>query len=203
MARKKYLIDNNPSKELTLIWNSGWRETNVLWNNENIGTFGKSELLNGCSIDLPNGQILDLKLEKGIFTTLVSKIGNKHIPNSQGDPKYQLRQIFYLLVFIGLFNIVLGIIFLMADLNITELADIGIINIVIGTIDILLGYAISKGSFIFLITAVILLSADLVFAAASLMESGLRTTIFVKVFFLLYIIRGFKYIKELKNNRLQ
>lgn len=202
MARKKYLLDNKSSKELIIRWNGGWRETNILWNDEALVTFEKTELLNGCKIELPDGQTLDLKLEKGIFTTLVSKIGNKHIPNSQGDPKYQLRQIFYLLIFIGLFNIVLGAIFFLADLDIAELPGIGIINIIIGTIEILLGYAISKGSLISLIAAVVLLSTDLVLAAASFMESGLKTSIFMKVFFLLYIIRGFKYIKELKSEKM-
>jgi len=175
MARKKYLIDNDSSQELVFKWNGGWKETEIIWNNEKLATLSKKELLSGSEINLTDDKILELKLEKGIFTTLNSKINGKHIPNSHGDPKYQLKQIFYLLIFLGSMNILVGAVFMIAELKIAELPGIGTINIIIGFIQILLGFATSKAIMSALIAVIILMGADLILSARPAISSFLSS----------------------------
>ena len=195
MAKKKYLIDGNADKELMFRWNAGWRSTEVFWNQEQIVAFGKEEIRTGANIDIPGIGQLELKLEKGIFTYLSSKIDGKHIPNSMGDPKYMLRQIFILMLVLGIINISIGLALFFLNKN-NDIAQFGLINAALGGIQILLGYGILKAIFPALIAAVILMGADMVITVIYSGENTSSGGVFIKLFFMIFILRGFKAFKE-------
>ena len=197
MAKRKYLLDNDTSKELMFRWNGGWRSTEIYWNQEQIATIGKNEVLNGVNIDLPDNSKLEVKLEKGMFATLITKRNGNHIPNSMGDPQYMLRQIFILLLVLGIINIGIGlaIAFLTKD---SDMIQLGYLNTAIGGVQILLGYGILKAFFPALILATILMGADMVLMAIFSGGSATSGGVFMKLFFLIFMLRGFKAFKERK-----
>jgi len=197
MAKRKYLLDNDPSKELMLRWNGGWRSTEVFWNQEQIAAFGKNEILNGVTTTLPDGGHLELKLEKGIFTTLTSKIDGKHIPNSMGEPQYMLRQIFILMIVLGIINIGIGLAlaFMAKD---SDVIDLGYVAIGLGVFQFLLGYGILKAFFPALVIAVLFMGADLVMTAMYTGGNSISAGVIMKLFFLIFILRGFRAFKEKK-----
>ncbi|PLW92770.1 MAG: hypothetical protein C0592_08920 [Marinilabiliales bacterium] len=197
MAKRKYQIDNDPSKELMFRWNAGWRSTEVYWNQEQIAVFDKNQTMSGVNLNLPDGKNLDILLIKGIFTHLVTKIDGKHIPNSMGDPQYTFRQIFLLLLVLGIINIGVGLAFFFLN-NDAEIQQLGIINAAMGGLQILIGYGVMKNLFPALITAVIFMGADLVLTAISWGGNATSGGVFMKLFFLIFIFRGFSAFKEKK-----
>ncbi|MBN2729670.1 MAG: hypothetical protein JXR53_10640 [Bacteroidales bacterium] len=195
MAKRRYLIDKDPSKELMLRWNSGWRSTEVFWNQEQIAGFDKKQILSGASVELPDGGTLELQLEKGIFAYLSSKINGKHIPNSMGDPKYMFRQIFLLLLVLGIINLAVGLALAFMSKDV-DLAELGLLNAALGALEILLGYGILKEFYPALIITVIFIGADMVMTSMYSGENSIGGGVFIKLFFLIFILRGFKAFKE-------
>lgn len=196
MAKRRYLIDKDPSKELMFRWNSGWRSTEVFWNQEQIAGFDKKQVMSGASVELPDGGNLELQLEKGIFSYLSSKIDGKHIPNSMGDPKYMFRQIFLLLLVLGIINIAIGLALVYFEQSSNDLIEIGYLSAALGGLQILIGYGVLKAFYPALITALVFMCGDLILTA---MYSGGNTIsggVFMKIFFLIFILRGFKAFKE-------
>lgn len=201
MAKKRYFLNEEKTQSLELKWTLGWKETYVFFNGQQIGHVMREQLLSGWESTLPDGRQLQLKLDKGFFTTLVSRIDGKHIKGSMGDPAYQLRQIFYLLLVLGLINITVGLIFHFGNVQLKEFEGIGIINALLGLIQIVLGYTITKGSMPSLVMATILMGADLIFTAMYAAQR-FQTGIYMKLFFLIFIVRGYKYMKEFRKENM-
>ncbi len=201
MARKKYFLDDNKTQELEIKWSMGWKETSVSLNSQLLAAMSKDDILAGKTIELPDQRKLEIKLEKGLFTTLTSKIDGKHIRGSMGDPVYQLKQVFYLMIFLGILNIVIGLIFHMNDIQIREFEGIGIANVIVGLVQIGLGYAISKGNMPALVGATVLMGLDLVLTAMYIGGGSIKSGIVFKIFIFLFIIRGFKYMKEFRQSQ--
>lgn len=196
MPSKKYFLDDTKTNQIQLIWKGAYRETQVLYNDQPMATLTRDEITAGKSIPLPDGRNLDLKLDVGFFAALNVKIDGRHVPGTQGDPVYQLKQIFYLFIFLGILNIGLGLFFALADLRIDNVAEIGYTQVAIGAVYILLGYFISKGNMLSLIVAAILMFADLVMAAMYSAQTKSTAPIILKVMIMIFILRGFKYMKE-------
>ncbi|PKP05412.1 MAG: hypothetical protein CVU11_00470 [Bacteroidetes bacterium HGW-Bacteroidetes-6] len=196
MAKKKYYLDSDKREMLEVKWTPGWKQTYVLFNNEQLAVVSKEDVSIGTTVGLSGNRTLELKLDKGLFTTLVTKINGEHIPGSMGDPSYQLRQIFYLLLFLGAVNIAVGLVFYFGDFKVDALPGIGLMNTVLGVVQIALGFAISKGSMMALVAATVLMVADLgmtiVYAAGAMMP------VIMKAFFVVFIVRGFRFVKEYK-----
>ena len=198
MPVKKYFLDREKTEILKLAWNSAFRSVSVSYNGQLLSTMNRETVLAGKLVELPDGRMIDIKLEGGLFPVLTAKINGRHIPGTQGDPKYQLKQIFYLLIFLGFINIIIGLIFAAIEINIEGYEIIGYANVAIGLVYIALGYAISRGSMLALILATIIFFGDLILAAMYSTQSGSSTGILIKVFFVIFIVRGFKYMKEFR-----
>lgn len=197
MAKRKYQIDNDPAKELMFRWNSGWRSTEVFWNQEQIAVFNKKQTMTSATVDLPDGKKLEITLIKSLFTHLVTKIDGKHIPNSMGDPKYTFRQIFLMLLVLGIINISVGLaLFFLNDDS--DIQQIGILNAALGGLQILIGYGVLKNLFPALIAAIVFMGGDMVLTAVSWGGNATSGGVFMKFFFLIFILRGFSAFKEKK-----
>jgi len=203
MPTKKYYLDQDKKEMIELGWKGGYRAVTVSFNGQLLSTMNREEVSAGKSIELPNGQNVDVKLTGGLSAALTVKINGKHIPGSQGDPAWQLKQVFYLLIALGILNIIIGLIFAVGNIEIEQLPGIGYINVAVGIVYIALGYAVSKGSMIALVIASVLMVADLAIAAMYSSQTGSTTGLIMKVLFVIFVVRGYKYMKEFraeKNN---
>lgn len=198
MPSKKYFLDKEKTEMLELAWKAGFRAVTVSYNGVVLSTMSREEASAGKAVELPDGRIVDVKLEGGFFAALTAKINGRHIPGTQGDPKYQLKQIFYLMIVLGILNIIIGLIFAVTDVHIEGLEGIGYINVAIGLVYIALGYAVTQGSMIALVLITLILFGDLILAAMYSTQSGTSAGIFIKVFFVIFVVRGFKYMKEFR-----
>jgi hypothetical protein len=196
MPSKKYYLNREKTEVFELSWSAGFRVVSVLYNEQLLSTMNREEVSAGKTIELPDGRIVDIKLEGGFFTALTAKINGNHIPGTQGDPRFQLRQIFYLLIVLGLLNIIIGFIFANSNVQIKEFDGIGYVNVGIGILYITLGYAITKGSMPALIITTILMFADLILTTIHSSQTQSYVGVFIKIFFIYFITRGFKYMRE-------
>ncbi|MGD9494321.1 MAG: hypothetical protein AB7V36_13310 [Bacteroidales bacterium] len=201
MPSKKYFLDNDKKEMLDLSWKAGFRTVTVSYNGILLSTMNREEASTGKAVELPDGRIVDIKLESGFFAALTAKINGRHIPGTQGDPKYQLKQVFYLMIVLGILNIIIGLIFAVTDVHIDGLESIGYINVAIGLVYIALGYAVMQGSMIALVLITLILFGDLILAAMYSAQSGMTAGIIMKVFFVIFVVRGFKYMKEFRAER--
>ena len=201
MPSKKYFLDKEKTEMLELAWKGGFRTVTVSYNGQLLSNMNREEVSAGKAVELPDGRVVDVKLEAGFFAALTAKINGRHIPGTQGDPKYQLKQIFYLMIVLGILNIIIGLIFASTDVQIEGLEGIGYINVAIGLVYIALGYAVTQGSMIALVLITLILFGDLILAAMYSTQSGSSAGVFIKVFFVIFIVRGFKYMKEYRAER--
>jgi len=201
MPSKKYFLDKEKTEMLELAWRGGFRTVTVSYNGQLLSNMNREEVSAGKAVELPDGRVVDIKLEAGFFAALTAKINGRHIPGTQGDPKYQLKQIFYLMIVLGILNIIIGLIFASTDVQIEGLEGIGYINVAIGLVYTALGYAVTQGSMIALVLITLILFGDLILAAMYSTQSGSSAGVFIKVFFVIFIVRGFKYMKEYRAER--
>ena len=201
MPSKKYFLDKEKTEMLELAWRGGFRTVTVSYNGQLLSNMNREEVSAGKAVELPDGRVVDVKLEAGFFAALTAKINGRHIPGTQGDPKYQLKQIFYLMIVLGILNIIIGLIFASTDVQIEGLEGIGYINVAIGLVYTALGYAVTQGSMIALVLITLILFGDLILAAMYSTQSGSSAGVFIKVFFVIFIVRGFKYMKEYRAER--
>lgn len=198
MPNKKYFLNKEKSETIELYWKGAYKEVTVAFNGQPVATLNREDVSAGKSIELPNGKTFEIKLTGGLFAALTTKIDGRHIPNSQGDPVYQLKQIFYLLIFLGALNVIIGLVFSVKDVKIDAFEGVGYLNVVIGLVYIGLGYGVSKGSMPAMILIAVLMAADLIFAAMYSTQTGSSSGIIIKVLFVVFIMRGFRYIKDYK-----
>lgn len=201
MPSKNYFLDLEKKEVLGLSWKAGFRTVTVSFNGLLLSTMNREEVSAGKAVELSDGRNVDIKLEGGFYASLTAKINGRHIPGTQGDPKYQLKQVFYLTIVLGILNIIIGSIFAISNVQIDGLESIGYINVAIGLVYIALGYAVMQGSMIALILITLILFGDLILAAMYSAQSGMTAGIIMKVFFVIFVVRGFKYMKEYRAER--
>ncbi len=195
MGRRRYLLDEDPEKEIMFRWNSGWQSTEVFWNQKQIATLNKEQILAGEIIKLPNKKNLELQLKRNIFPYLSSKIDGENIPGSQGDPLYLVRHIFLLMLIAGIINIIVGFA-LYNQYKSDNLLKLGLFNFSLGILEILFGFGILKKNYTSMIIGTILMAADFIFAAIETQQDIYFD--FIKVLFLMLTLRGFGAFKELR-----
>lgn len=198
MPSKNYFLDKENKEMLEISWKAGFRAVTVSFNGLLLSTMNREEVSAGKAVELPDGRNVDIKLEGGFFATLTAKINGRHIPGSQGDPKYQLKQVFYLTIVLGIVNIVIGLIFAISDVQIDGLESIGYFNVAIGLVYIALGYAVMQGSMAALILITLILFVDLILSAIYSAQPGMTAGIIMKAFFVIFVVKGFKYMKEFR-----
>lgn len=198
MGKKLYLLNEDKNERLLLKWRPSWAPLQIYFNEQLIGQVNaKYELKEGLEFALPNGKTLFVRLEGSFFPALITKIDGKHIEGSMGDPSYQLKQIFLMLLVLGIINIVAGLILfslIIDDAN----SYYALTAVAFGIFQIGFGYGIRKGILLCQILASIVMAVDLVamIAITTKGNSDMQVGIIIKATFLLLIMKGFRYIRE-------
>ncbi|MDO1451769.1 hypothetical protein Q0590_36180 [Rhodocytophaga aerolata] len=203
MPEKIYYLD--PAKEQSLItrWGFNWKNFTILLNNQPIGTIAtQKELKQGREFTLPDGQTLGVKLTGAIQPELELLLNGKELPGSATDPNEQLRQIFNLTIFLGILNVVIGIVSQMANIDVLTQMGLGIGSIMVGIVMVALAFGIRNRSLAALIAVIGLIGLDIVltfyFATQNPSAPNPTTTILIRLFLIYYLWRGIAAIRKLK-----
>ncbi|HNW97627.1 MAG TPA: hypothetical protein PKK00_04345 [Bacteroidales bacterium] len=201
MPRKRYSLINGGPKEIEISWGFAWKNFTVRHNGQIIGTVGSQrELKEGRQFNLLDGTTLWVKLNVGFGKAGLEVLHNgQPCPGSDSDPAQKIKVAFGILLFVALFNTVIGL--LLETIGGNEFKEIGIGVVFYGLIFIGLAFLVKKLSLIALITAIVLLIADAVTGLVFQMMSNNNMSfawIVVRVLFLIYLFQSVKPLKELK-----
>src|SRR5688500_17438990 len=97
MARQTYFLNNNPDESLTLNWGFNWKKLQITYRDEFIGEIAnKKALAQGEEFQLPDNQVLNVKLKGSFMPQLEVLLNNEPVKGSATDPEAIIDQIFKL-----------------------------------------------------------------------------------------------------------
>ena len=185
MPKKTYPLIQGGEKRLTISWKSFWKDFTIELDGSKIGTIpGQKELFQGKTFNLPDGSILEIKLVRTWSSTTLQILRNgEPLPGSGSDPGTKLKQSYGLLYFIGGFNLVLGIIAVLFQIEFLINLGMGIYSVVVGSIYLLLAYLVQRKSKIALGIAIGLYGLETILS----LISGVTSGVIVRVFFIVFL----------------
>jgi len=203
MFKKQYTLPNNLGS-LEVGSNYFGTKYSFTLDNQFLAEFTDKEAAAGKEVHLPDGSVLKAKrvwmflsYELHIF------VNDQPLAGSTSDPREHVKQARGIALCIGALTLTLGV---LAELvPITALLEIGVgyIAAVEGAVFILLSYFISKEKAWAALAGAILLVVDLILTIIVFAESSSDTAViigpvFVKIFFTVYLFRGYRAIKKLQ-----
>lgn len=205
MPKKNFYLDEQKSEKMLAEWGLNWKnftitdaKNNMIGRIENV-----KELKTGKTFTLDDGRTLSVQLKNkmGISPELEILVNGIPAPGSQTDPRQQVQQSFYILLFLGIFNLAVGLLAELAQIDFLLSLGVGSITMIIGGVYLLLGYFVKyKHSLIALYTAIVLIAVDIVLLVAYAAESGRTPTtgIMIKILFIVFLAKGIQGVKKIR-----
>ncbi len=196
MPQKSYPFEQNGMERVTISWKAFWKNITINFDGKEVGTIpNQKELQKGGTFMLPDGSRLEVKLARTWWSAELQVLRDgKPLPGSGSDPRVKLKQSYGILYFIGGFNLILGIIAGLFQVDFLLELGIGIYSIITGGVYLLLAFFVQKRSALALGLATGLYAVE----TALSLTTGFSTGVIVRIFFILFMVQGFKAIKELK-----
>lgn len=208
MPAPKFFLDAQKTQQVEISWRLFWKDITVKYNGTVIGSFQNlAHLKQGETFQLPDGSPLRI-----YYSTAYGEQGiriehnGRPLKGTAGDPATRLKGIFSICIFIGALNILIGTLGEFADIQFLREMGAGWLLIVIGAIVIGLGYCVHKyRSVPALIAVIALMVIDIIaYLIAGVAEGGRPGFggIAFKVFFIIFLVRGFGAIRDLKETEM-
>lgn len=196
MPSIKLALEKQGPKRVEVAWESGWKNVVARLDGQEVGRIAsQAELQAGREFPLPDGSPLRLQLQQaGNGPQLVVLRNGVPLPGSSSDPEVTLKTAAGGAYFIGGLNLVMGC---LAAGGVAELNRLGIsgFNAGYGLLFLVLAYFIGRRSAIALGFAVAIHAVDGILALAA--PGGVGAGLFMRVFLLIMMWRGFAAIREL------
>jgi hypothetical protein len=166
MPKLKYALEPGGDKTVEISWIGRWKNTVVQFKGNILGTIpNQKELRKGQIFQLPDGTSLNVQL----FTSGLRVLrNNTPLPGSSSDPARLLAQAFQSIYIIAGFNIVLGFIAILFQVEFLQTLGFGIISVAFGFIFLVLGFFTQRRSLVALIFALVIFGLDCVLALINL-----------------------------------
>ena len=206
MPGKLYQLDTEAKKILELTWRGNFKNLEVKLNNKSFGIIkNKSELSEGRTFEIDYKTNLSVRLvkEMHLFQEIELLVNGRPVAGSMTHPEKRLKDVFTLIIILAAINIILGLLSMVTSVTFFRELGIGFWNIVYGGIFIMLGLMIrDKKSMFAMIAILIILFLDIIAVFLLSGEYPERLNpfgpVFVKVFFIIYLFRGIKAIRDFK-----
>jgi len=210
MPHKIYFLSTEKKEKLDLYWKGFFRDFTLKLDNNELGVIKtKKELKEGREFIIGYNKKLEIHLvmQLGILPCIEVLLNNRPVPGTMTDPKRQLADIFYFILFIAALYIISGIAGLIFDITAFSDHGIGLNSIIYGVLFIMMGLIINKRQSMFALIAVIsLLGLDIIFVLIRIAEYGVKSnpwlTIAIKMLFMLYLCKGFSALMRLRQLKL-
>ena len=210
MPHKVYFLNTEKKEKLDLYWKGSFKDFTIKLDNNELGVIKtKKELKEGREFITGHNKKLEIRLvmQLGIFPCIEILFNGKPVPGTMTDPKRQLTDIFYFVLFIAVLYIVSGLAGLIFDIPAFSDHGIGLNSIIYGILFMMMGLIINKRQSMFALIAVIsLLGLDIIFVLIRVAEYGVKSnpwpTIVIKMLFMLYLCRGFSALMRLRQLKL-
>ena len=204
MPSNKFYLDEQKTNFIELSWSGFWKDITVKHNDHVLGGFQNfSHLKQGQFFTLNDGSSLNI-----FYSTSYGDQGIKvnvngyPLKGTSGDPEVRLKGVMGIAIFIGALQIIFGAIGEFGDVEFLKEMGIGWPLIAIGLVIIGLGYCVYKfRSIAALIIIIVIIAIDTLLTVALSIEAGRMSFggVFIKVFMIIAMFRGFAAIRELKD----
>lgn len=202
MPTKTYSLSSNEPETLAVTWQGAWKKTRV----EHAGALvlefdSQKDLKAGREVTLHDGRTLRAQLTSRLMGSQFNlTVDGNPIPGSPGDPAVQLKGAYEIIFFVAGLSAGLGLIAQLFDISFLKSLGLGWASILFGAVYAVLGYFTKQQSRVALAIAVILFTLDTI--ALFIPTAGEFNppigAVFVRLFFLAGMAKGFPAIQELR-----
>ncbi len=205
MPVKDYFLNSDKREKIEIEWKRNFSNCTVRFNNKEIIRINsKKEFREGKEFRIDYKTLLRVQLKKIMlfFTVIDLTLNKKPVPGSMNDPVKQINEVYGLVLFIAILNLLLGAVSILFSTEWLLNLGIGWYTLFYGGIFLILGFMIKRYSQLAMLLAIILMSLDIIsvfilaFKGSSPVSPG--SIILVKGMFLLYMLRGIPAIKRIK-----
>jgi hypothetical protein len=202
MPSQTYAFEPNGPKRLTLSWGAFWKNFTVSVDGQQVATLTPVEVKTGKDVPLPDGSTLRVHLKQTFGNAGLELTRNgQPLPGANNDPASMVKNAAYLLYFLATLYAVLGAAALAFHIAVLENLGIGLGNIIIGFLFAVAGFFTMQRSLVALVLGISLYAIDGIAGfVISVQEGGQPGVggIFVRVFFIIVMVRGVTGIRALK-----
>ena len=210
MPHKIYFLNTEKKEKLDLYWKGSFKDFTVNLDNNELGVIKtKKQLKEGREFIIGYNKKLEIRLimQLGIFPGIEVLFNDKPVQGTMTDPKRQLNEIFYFILFIAMLYIVSGLAGLIFNITTLNEHGIGLNSMIYGVLFIMMGLIINKRQSMFALIAVIsLIGLDIIFIIIRIAEYEVKSnpwpTIVIKMLFMLYLCKGFSALMRLRQLKL-
>ena len=201
MPNKTFYLTPEKQESISIFWKGNWKQTSINFNGSEIGSFqNQKELKSGKDFELDSSRILSVKLKGQFYPELELLINGEVIAGSPSDPAIQLKQVVNYTIGFGSLSLIVGLIAELFAINILLNIGIGMGSIIFGAILIGLAFGVKRESMAALVLIFGLICLDIIgtFWLSAGSTGNPTNGILIKVFFLIFLFKGFGAIKQLK-----
>ncbi|MCB1052899.1 MAG: hypothetical protein H6510_08440 [Acidobacteria bacterium] len=203
MAEKHYQLLAGETKFLKIKWDSSWRDLSLILDGRTILVVPDyRSLKEGRSVTLNDGTTFFVQLKNGFLTHQLSVwMNDVALSEPTGDPEDRLKGAYFVLFLLAGINGLVGLATLAFGIVSLKAMGLGWISVFYGVVFGLTGWFVKRRSLAALILASVLFFIDSVFVVMAMAEA--RNTnvwiIFLRVFFLYFMLQGIPALRELAN----
>jgi len=156
----------------------------------------------GQEVRLPDGSALTFQIARKFLSRKLRAFRNgQPLLDTAFDPERRWKNAYGVVYFLAGFNIVLGTVALLFNVEFLQQLGVGLESIIFGFIFVVLGYFVQRKSVAALIAAIVIFAFDaLMGAVLAVAEGGSPGAggLVAKAIFLYYMIRGVGAVREMK-----
>jgi hypothetical protein len=206
-----YFLDEQKTKKLSVKPKAFYKNTVVTYNDVVLDTIPTAdELRIGKTYNVEPGSQIIIQLKKSEFqrTEMIDiTLNGKLVKGSGSDPMTGINGAFAVLIIIGIFNFIIGIVGVVSDGEgmLAEMG-VGLISILAGLLFVGLAFVLrSTKSMVPIIVAIVLLVIDMLLTISAAMDGGGRfpTGVGMKVIFIIGLVRGIKGVQAYNEQKKQ
>lgn len=203
MPAERYVLKNGDDETLALLWEKGWKNLQVYWQNERIAHLPtRQQLENGESLPLPDGSVLHISLEKSLLSSrLALKQNGTELSPAGPPPEMMLGNVYGVLFFIAAFSLLAGIGAAFLDIRLLQSFGVGEWAIHFSLIFLLLGVLVRRRSTIALVIAIGVFVLDGMIETSFALNNGYglpTMAILFRLILIVWVAQGFEAIRRLK-----
>lgn len=205
MPKQLYALEPGGPKRLEISWKGLWKDFTVKVDEQRVGTLdGLNVIKEGQQFTLPDGSVLNVRLvQKFPGSELQILRDGQPLPGSASDPETRFKNAYGMVFFIAGFNLVLGLLAVVFEVEFLQAVGIGFYSIIFGLIFLALGFFTRMKSQAALIAAIVIFALDAILGLVFSVMAGATpgaTGLIVRGLLIIPMFQGVPAIRALKQS---
>jgi len=205
MPIQTYALEPNGPLRLEISWAPNWTQFTVKLDGVEVGRVeNKKALTAGQDFPLPDGSTLHVQLFTGLAAELAVLRNGQHLPGTAAHPETRLKNAFSLILLVGGFNFLTGLLALLFRWQVLVSMGIGMYQLGYGALLLALAYLTRRLSWWALLAAVVLLGLDAVLGLFIGPGQGSMMNFYssiVRLMITFFVAQALPAVKQLQNRQ--